>query len=740
MTFIHGYLLAGLVLVGAPVLLHLVMRQKPRPLPFPAFRFLRQRHLINRRRLRLQYLLLLLLRMLLIAALCLALARPRAFSNRAATSSERPVAAVLVFDTSPSMEYTAGGQTRLDEAKHRARELLDEMADGSQVAVLDSGDETSADWLPRSDLVYSRVENLRIRPGGGPVTRPLGNACRLLEQAATGEDAPPRFLYVFSDRMSGCWDGGEARRLKVPEGVNAVFVDVGADRPQDLGIEAVKVEPPVASAGRRVRILATVRSTGRDHENDLLCQLDNEPDPERGLQKRALRLARDRSEVVPFEWTAPTRSPGGPADIPFQVTVRLGSNDSLPFNNTHFATFAVRESRKILTIVQDRPHDARFWKAALDAVGEFRCEVKTLAEAETLTAQDLQAYKVVCLFQVAGVPDRFWGQLETYIRGGGGLALVPGSEEGGLKTFDEEAGRHGLLPAKLTGIHQAPGPVYWSGFSARHPLTAPFLRWKQNADPDFEHSEIRPFVTRYWEAEAPGPEAVIVTYDDKKKSPALAEKLLDRGRVVLFTVPLGGDAVEGERRWHNYWEDSSFGLVLVDRVCRYLAGELAVHELNYLCGQMVQVMVPTPPEPPYTLEGPNLAAAETNLRTPEADGRLPIPQAAAPGNYAILDGRGRRVAGFSLNVRPEESVLERVPAEEIEAVLGKGSLLQVGRAVNLREALQGLRAPPLELLPYLMIGLLLLLPLESLLANRFYRRPVADPGGAAGPEPERTSS
>src|SRR5262245_5702247 len=127
MTFIHGYLLGGLVLAGLPVLLHLIMRQKPKRLPFPAMRFLRQRHRINQRKLRLQHLLLLLLRILLIAALCLALARPRLFSQRLIVSGERPVAAVLVFDTSMSMEYTVGGQTRLDDARTRARELLDEM-------------------------------------------------------------------------------------------------------------------------------------------------------------------------------------------------------------------------------------------------------------------------------------------------------------------------------------------------------------------------------------------------------------------------------------------------------------------------------------------------------------------------------------------------------------------------------------------------------------------------------------
>src|SRR5437016_10840861 len=101
MTFIHGYLLGGLILVGVPILLHLIMRQKPKQLPFPAFRFLRQKARINQRKIRLQHILLLALRMLLIAALCLALARPRLASSSILFGGEQAVAAVFIFDTSP---------------------------------------------------------------------------------------------------------------------------------------------------------------------------------------------------------------------------------------------------------------------------------------------------------------------------------------------------------------------------------------------------------------------------------------------------------------------------------------------------------------------------------------------------------------------------------------------------------------------------------------------------------------
>src|SRR4051812_16147995 len=62
MDFSHRYLLFGLLLAGVPVLLHLLMKQKPKRLPFPAFRFLKQRYRTNQRKLNLQNLLLLLLR------------------------------------------------------------------------------------------------------------------------------------------------------------------------------------------------------------------------------------------------------------------------------------------------------------------------------------------------------------------------------------------------------------------------------------------------------------------------------------------------------------------------------------------------------------------------------------------------------------------------------------------------------------------------------------------------------
>ena len=75
MSFVNPLLLAGTSLVAIPIVLHLMMRRKPRHFEFPAIRFLQKRHDVNQRRLRLRHLVLLALRALAILLLAAALAR-----------------------------------------------------------------------------------------------------------------------------------------------------------------------------------------------------------------------------------------------------------------------------------------------------------------------------------------------------------------------------------------------------------------------------------------------------------------------------------------------------------------------------------------------------------------------------------------------------------------------------------------------------------------------------------------
>src|SRR6266545_577211 len=277
MSFLHLYLLGGLSLVALPVLVHLVTREKPKHLRFPAFRFLVQKYHTNRKKLRLHNLLLLLLRMLLILLLCLALARPRLHSERLSFfSGAQPVAAVLLFDTSSSMEFERGGMTRLEDARRRALELLDEFPPGSKAAILDSSSR-GGEFLESPGDIRVRIRDLKIQPASDPVTRQLGRGYSLLAELEKEGDGttepPPRYLYIFSDRTRACWDSSDVRNLKVPDGVSSVFVDVGVAEPEDLAIERLVVDPVAAPPGSEVNVVAYVRATGKRADRKLICQV-----------------------------------------------------------------------------------------------------------------------------------------------------------------------------------------------------------------------------------------------------------------------------------------------------------------------------------------------------------------------------------------------------------------------------------------------------------------------------------
>lgn len=732
MSFLHAYLLGGLVLAGVPVLLHLLLRQKPKQLRFPAFRFLKARQHINRRKMQLQHLLLLLLRMLVLAGLCLALARPRLFSSQLLSASDRPVQAIFLFDTSASMEYTRGGLSRLDEARTCAKELLAEMKPESRVALVEAGEEVPEVFVSPAEA-RSRLELLRIRPSTGALNRSVERALRTLQQEGAEEDAPPRLLYVFSDRTRACWDS-TAVKPNLPEGVKVFFVDVGVAEARDLGMDKVEIVPAVVGPGARFEVRVQVRGTPQGHENELSCVLEGEDRPP---DRRPILLPKGlTSETVLFERVAPAPPPQSILDVPYQISVRLGTRDAMPFNNTRHATFLVRTGRKLLTLV-DREDESRtrVWEAAHAATRSFTCDVRTFAQADKLTDRELGEYRVFALFEAANVPDHWWKRLAMQVRVGAGLAIVPGGEEvrEELSTFNKQGLAAELLPAPLEQLIEAPAgkPVLWERFSRGHPLMAPFVAWTREVDPDFAREELRPFVRRYWKLGKPVEGALPITsYADRLSSPALMERSLGKGKIVLFTTPLDFRYTDATRtqQWTNFWPPSSFGLILIDRVCRYLGGEVTTPQTNFLTGEVPQLLLTSAPQPPLLVTGPGLSGAERHVPPPGADGMVRISQAVLPGNYQLIDGKNNLLGGFSVEMPARESDLERVPLAELEQALGEGCVLQVDHSVSLKEALSSTRSPPVELLPYLMMLLLLLLTLEGLLANRFYRR-VPQPEG-----------
>ncbi|MCE9566890.1 MAG: BatA domain-containing protein [Planctomycetes bacterium] len=786
----NAILIAGAALVGLPILLHLIMKQEPKRLNFPAFRFLTQKLKTNQRKLRLRHFILLAMRMLLIALFCLTLYQPSLRSDRLNIRGEQPVAAVLVIDNSPSMGYTANDKTRLAEACRRARELLDELPDKSPIAVVTTDDPNAAIWESVADA-RKRIEKLdKPQAGSASVSAALSHGYQLLTkiEAPDIEEAEklPKLLAVFTDRAAASWDAGQIEDLKKlrdkipdPKPAHAV-VDVGVEKPLNVGILSAEMKPQVISANQPATVTVTVAASGPAElppvEVVVLAKFSGSPDVER---RRAV-VPYGQSQALTFDFK--NLKPGL-----HQVVFSLDAADKMMFDNSRFLTFKVGEARRILTISDD-PDSAAFWQISHQSKGEFSCLVvkpdavkmkdgnRVVVEypnpdpkAKSLE-ENIRAFEVVCLLGVAdpsekhGTLDTLWDKLRPYVEAGGKLLIIPGDGPGpgdGKLMADGYAVAKDLMPGAFKGVistrdinpppQSAPGwetprdgkaGVTWylndpEGRVVQHPMLKPFQGWEAKGNVDAVKNPRRAW--KYWNV-VKAPEAnVVVSYNDAEKPadrhPAVLERSIAdpkdptkaKGRVVLLTTRM--DMTSANDQWNNYWDitDSSWSVVFPWLLARYLAGDTADANFNYLAGQTVVVPLPKGGVPRGTkvlIQGPggaDIGPIEAGDKQTEL--RLSPPRTNYAGNFKLSVPSVNWEDGYSLNSPADESTLDKVPSEGIEDLTGKDTVAPLGKDVKLADILKVIVDQPIDLFPWLLIAVLMLLALEGVVANRFYRRP-----------------
>lgn len=722
MTFIHPALLAGLLLAGLPILLHLIMRQRPKSLQFPAFRFLAQKATANRRRMRLRHLLLLLLRIGLVALMCLALARPRISSERLSLFGDGPVSAIVIIDTSPSMGYVVGGQSRHDEAKARALELIGALPSGSRLAVIECRDASGA-WLPTLELAREKVAASEITPSVATVTEMISASYRLFDeqskQATDADEVHPRILYIFSDRAPASWDITRAAELAAASEqlgqpmVHHFYFDVGVEKPVDVALTELRLLKPAFEQNKPVRLAANVMSTGTDVEAQVNFRVEVSPDTD----SKAVKLNSGQTKEVSFERRKLALGL-------HRAEFHLAADDALPFNNTLFATVDVQSSKPVL-ILSDHAADAKTLSAAIRS--NFPNEIKTTDDpaVRAVTATDLGKYQAVCLLSVAA-PSRsgLWEKLEKYVASGGALAIFPGGDEMIASDYANRA----IMPGEFQEVIKDDAGATWKPGPYQHPVAAPFHDYA----PSLEDHPPRAF--RSWSVTPKKDSVAVVNYSDPANRPAILASApgpsQQAGRVMLMTTPFDNREDNRGQPWSDYFVDNWFGLVLSNHVLQYLVGESELESRNFVSGGPAVIRFPANmKQQSFTLIGPGISGLDAIVARPATGGELRMMQARLPGHYTVTTLDRSWSTGFSVNWPAEESqLLPRVPADTIAVVCGANSIVMPGQATTLADKLDQQYRQPLELFPWLMLALLLLFIAENLMANRFYRRDGSDNG------------
>ncbi|MEX2309711.1 MAG: BatA domain-containing protein [Pirellulales bacterium] len=699
-------LLGGAALVAVPIVLHLIMRREAQQLKFPALRFVQQRRTLNQHRLRLRQLLLLALRCAIIALLAFALARPTLRSSSAAGKEGAPVATALVFDNSLRMQYEHENRSRLEQAKELATWLLEQIPADSPVTIVDRGGRQRGQDLDH-EAAELRVERLDLSATARPMQDALRDAMSWLDDKPDHRGE----IYVFTDMTSEAWAAdtiAEFRKsLEESPGTNVYLIDVGAPEPRNLGLGGLRLSSERLAPGGLLRLETELSAIGEANDGEEAVVELYVGDGAEGPEKRGqqvVALSNERSTPVEF-------SLSGLGLGTHQGFVRLAASDALPADDVRYFTVEVRPPSKILLLAESTD-DTLFLGEALAptaAAGlvqpRFACDVSEYSRLEELP---LAEYGAICLVDPPLLPDPAWKALVDFADKGGGVGVFLGRH-----ARREEMNRpepQQLLPAKLRW--QSREATYLRPVAVEHPALSE-LSELGDAVPWSEFP-----VFKYWELEA-GSESAHVVASFANGKPALLERQIGAGRVLMLTTPISDPAHGDPWNLLPTGSDPWPFLALANGITQYLTGAWEA-QLNYFAGQTV--VLPLAPEEQvtnYVLQMPDGSAVRQPLTPGQQD--LSVAATEALGNYRVrAGGRQERLdRGFSVNLPAELTRLDRTSGLEILKALGE-ERARLARTRDEIEVRVGLARTGRELFPIVILVVALVLAAEQWLANRFY--------------------
>jgi hypothetical protein len=707
LSFLNGGIaLLGVAAASIPIIIHLLLKQRPRPIVFPALELIRKRHTETVKRLRIRHVLLLCVRIGLVLLVAMALARPTLHSRLFAIDQEAPVACRIVLDTSLSMQYKHHGRTRLEQAKDLAARVVERLPDGSDVAIYESAEPASG--VPM-DLVPSlaRLKAVDIQA----TSQPLNDAVEVALRSLMTTDRERREIYVFTDLSANAWhlsgdDQLDRLAAVIPGGIRIYVINVGIENPENISVGEIKLDQQVLPASSALLVETSIRNRGPIRD-DITVELSVD-----GKPRDAKPILLPSGQAVEVQFSIPPLDEGLHQGA---VTVRAG--DPLPFDDVRHFTVEVRPAPRVL-VVADRQANVLHWINALDPQ-ELRSERRPRYLVETidsaaLDAAPLASYGVVCLINVRELSVEGWLKLSEFVQSGGGLFVALGDRIN-RDAYTIEAAKT-VLPARPESQAKAAAENSLAPKQFSHPILARFPEW---GGADFD---LYP-VVRYWKVVLEPAARTVIAYTSG--DPALVERTFGqgkRGRSLLLSTAVHYDPNT------EFWTELPTGwlyVALADQIMRHLSG-VTETQLNHLVGAGVTVELN--PEELSSLYAVTDPQGQIQRLTPDNNlAVLSVPPTQSVGNWRVdpVDPDRHATHGFSVNAPVEESSLTTVEESRLRDLLGKDRFA-IARDPDTLETVVGEARVGRELFPWLMLVVLGLVAMEGYLANRFYRRPAGE--------------
>lgn len=700
LTFGLPFLAWGALAVAVPVLIHLVLRQRPRRQLLPTMRFLILAHQSATRTQRLKHLLLLACRMaaiLLVVGLLMktGCAPEGGVSPAAGVPLDGPVSAVIAIDDSASMQYRFQGRTRLEDALTWARNLIadpERFPPGSEIAVV-----TGSTWsLPAVGWTRdfrAAGHYLREVPPAWHDRAVAGLLRRAYGLIPLGT-RPRREVYLFTDLTEAAW------RESLPEPpkelAQLIVLDAGKSENRNLALSLPDLPTGTLTAGQPGGGRIRVRSGDVSHSATFTLLVDGE------VRIRQAVAPSGPYAELPLAFEIPAL-PEGPHTLRFT----LEPDDAASYDNERYACVSVGRVPAVVVVGDEDSDSVATMVAAMIAppaqpLSERRFVLHRLGGPALPTAPQERPLALI-LADPSGLTPGGWHSLQGYVSTGGIVVVIPGPA---VSASPYAPGRD-LLPAEIRGVVTPPDSISLAAADLSQPYLKPF------ADPIVDSINDRQVFRRLDLGPFVGDSTVVAPFSDR--SPAILERRVGAGRVLLL-------AFSPDREWSQFGTRAAPLIVLLhsvleavspapDNIDSFVAGRLGTHRWA------------EPPAAELRLHLPDGTAAALDVAGDTAT--LPT---HAPGHFRMTSASTTQPALiYAVNTGEIESDLVRLTDDHLLSRFPTPGLVQFAHDTARLPARNAGGPKATDWTVPLALSLAGLLWLETLFANRFYRRKAVTP-------------
>ena len=721
MSFLNGLFLLALPLALVPLLIHLYRGRQRDVVLWGAMQFLEKAMTKGRSWQRLEELLLMFLRTAAVLAIVFALARPMVRSSWWGSQGQREL--VLLLDNSLSMARTVEDTSAADVLKDEATKFLDSLSSEDRVHVmLVAG---GGQWLTAQSIVADRpgvarlkslVEGVEPSQGKSDLLRCILSIVHL----ESVEMSTSRRVVVFTDNQELSWQfdaeqswqqlGTTLSNAEIPTSVQIIECVSPTAEIDNLAVTTIEADREIVRPGEVIECRAEVTNLGTlSHEAGVVEWLiDDEVVSTSSLK------ALEGGETTHVT-TEVRRSESGT----YQLACRIEEGDQLALDQQDAVVVEVTDQIPVLFVLDSAQEyvektTQEFVSAALGYEGLVPLEwhsvyQPTFISPKELAETDLAQYRAVVISDPVQLDDETLGELQGFVRDGGGLWLVLGDRvdrtDFNRSVYDDGDGLS-PLPVEALFENQALGEE--SGRihppTREHPATAQLANTTQL---DIDEARIK----NYWRfAHRSNDErSVKVLLETGDGSPLVIENYLGQGRVLVQSFPLG-------LGWSNLPQLKAF-VVLISDWLDYLTAPSSAR-FNLAAGSPLVATLPLAADPD-SVKVLNPAGTSVPLGGQELDNGQLVRywQTHLPGSYRVTYEENGVSKSLPFRVAREVSESRLKVIDEPQRQLLTSSGLEFGTEAPLTNSREEESTSLEPVWQSLLVGLIALLVLELIISS-----------------------